>query len=118
MNNISFLIIFLFLLGSSPFISSQDEITAAQLEALQNLSNSQTGTGEQYEEVYTYEGPKTLTNIEDQEKITECTSEECVFGYTLFNASPSTFVLSSNVPVPPSYTLGPGDQLIIEYFGF
>ncbi len=117
MNNISFLIIFLFLLGSSPFVSSQDEITAGQLEALKKISNSQTGIGEEYEEVYTYEGPKTLTDLEDQEKINECASEECVFGYTLFNASPSTFVMSSNVPVPPSYTLGPGDQLIIEYFG-
>ncbi len=41
----------------------------------------------------------------------------CVFGYDLFRSAPTTFALSSDIPVPPSYTLGPGDELRIEYYG-
>ena len=43
--------------------------------------------------------------------------EICVFGYDLFRSAPTTFALSSDIPVPPSYTLGPGDELRIEYYG-
>jgi len=43
--------------------------------------------------------------------------DDCVFGYDLFRSTPTTFALSSDVPVPPSYTLGPGDELRIEYYG-
>ena len=42
---------------------------------------------------------------------------DCVYGYDLFRSTPTTFALSSDVPVPPSYTLGPGDKIRIEYYG-
>lgn len=41
----------------------------------------------------------------------------CIYGYDFFRNTPTTFALSSNVPVPANYTLGPGDKLKIEYFG-
>ncbi len=48
----------------------------------------------------------------------ECEPEEqCIYGYDLFNKSPTTFALSSTVAVPANYLLGPGDQVKIEYFG-
>lgn len=43
--------------------------------------------------------------------------EKCIFGYELFNKSPTTFALSSDIAVPANYILGPGDQLKIDYYG-
>lgn len=42
---------------------------------------------------------------------------ECIYGYDLFNEIPTTFALSSNIPIPQDYILGPGDKISIEYFG-
>jgi len=39
------------------------------------------------------------------------------FGYDLFDHPISTFAPSTNVPVPPSYVLGPGDQLEMQFYG-
>jgi protein involved in polysaccharide export with SLBB domain len=39
------------------------------------------------------------------------------FGYDLFQASATTFETSPNVPPPPSYILGPGDEVIITVWG-
>ena len=39
------------------------------------------------------------------------------FGYELFSEVPTTFAPATDVPVPVDYVMGPGDQLIIEYFG-
>ncbi|MEL6200484.1 MAG: SLBB domain-containing protein, partial [Pseudomonadota bacterium] len=39
------------------------------------------------------------------------------FGYDLFSDVPTSFAPATDVPVPADYVMGPGDQLIIEYFG-
>ena len=39
------------------------------------------------------------------------------FGYDLFSDVPTTFAPATDVPVPADYVMGPGDQLVIEYFG-
>jgi polysaccharide export outer membrane protein len=39
------------------------------------------------------------------------------FGYDLFNRSPSTFAPVTNVPVPSDYTIGPGDELDVQFYG-
>jgi polysaccharide export outer membrane protein len=39
------------------------------------------------------------------------------FGYELFTRKVSTFAPSTNVPVPSSYVVGPGDQLNVQLFG-
>ena len=44
-------------------------------------------------------------------------AERCIFGYELFNKTPTTFALSTDTPVPADYILGPGDEIKIEYFG-
>ena len=49
---------------------------------------------------------------EDNEKC-----KKCIYGYNLFKEAPTTFALSSNMPVPSDYVLGPGDKLRIDYFG-
>ena len=48
----------------------------------------------------------------------ECKEEEqCIYGYELFNKSPTTFALSSDISVPADYVLGPGDELKLDYYG-
>jgi protein involved in polysaccharide export with SLBB domain len=40
-----------------------------------------------------------------------------VFGYDMFNVSPSSFVPLAPTSVPPDYTLGPGDNVIVNLWG-
>lgn len=39
------------------------------------------------------------------------------FGYQLFAASPNTFSPAADIPVPPEYVLGPGDELQMQLYG-
>jgi len=39
------------------------------------------------------------------------------FGYELFEGSPSTFAPVTEIPVPSEYTLGPGDELSLQFYG-
>jgi polysaccharide biosynthesis/export protein len=39
------------------------------------------------------------------------------FGYYLFKGAPVTFAPATDVPVPPDYIIGPGDQVRIQLFG-
>ncbi len=39
------------------------------------------------------------------------------FGYELFSGSPSTFAPATNIPVPSTYVMGPGDTVIIQLYG-
>jgi protein involved in polysaccharide export with SLBB domain len=39
------------------------------------------------------------------------------FGYDIFNYSPTTFQPSVNIPVPNSYVIGPGDEVVITLWG-
>lgn len=39
------------------------------------------------------------------------------FGYVLFSGAPTTFAPATEVPVPPEYVLGPGDEIKVQLFG-
>lgn len=39
------------------------------------------------------------------------------FGYELFAGTPSTFAPVSDIPVPSDYIMGPGDTLVVQYYG-
>lgn len=39
------------------------------------------------------------------------------FGYDIFRNVPSTFAQVNDVPVPPDYTIGPGDALELQFLG-
>ena len=39
------------------------------------------------------------------------------FGYKLFDDVPSTFAPATDIPVPPDYVIGPGDNVIVSLFG-
>ena len=39
------------------------------------------------------------------------------FGYDLFEGVPTTFAPATDIPVPPDYVIGPGDTVVVQYFG-
>jgi len=39
------------------------------------------------------------------------------FGYELFAGTPTTFAPATNIPVPSTYIVGPGDTVIIQLYG-
>jgi polysaccharide export outer membrane protein len=39
------------------------------------------------------------------------------FGYDLFASEPSTFAPVTDIPVPPEYVLGPGDEIKVQLYG-
>ena len=39
------------------------------------------------------------------------------FGYDLFIDAPTTFAPATDIPIPPDYIIGPGDNIKIIYFG-
>lgn len=44
-------------------------------------------------------------------------TQKKIFGFKLFHNKNLTFNPSLNIPTPPGYTLGPGDQLLIDVYG-
>ena len=65
--------------------------------------------------------PPTPDQIRLQKRIAEdeieCVEAKCIFGYKLFREYPTSFVALEETPITSSYTLGPGDELIINYYG-
>ena len=56
--------------------------------------------------------------IEDSGLTTETTRLDVVpFGYDIFAGAPSTFAPANNIPVPADYVLGPGDNLVVQFYG-
>lgn len=39
------------------------------------------------------------------------------FGYDVFGEAPTTFALTTDIPVPADYRVGPGDNVTVELFG-
>lgn len=44
-------------------------------------------------------------------------TQKKIFGYTLFYNKEVNFNPSLNIPTPPNYVLGPGDQVLIDVYG-
>ncbi|MGB2272601.1 MAG: polysaccharide biosynthesis/export family protein, partial [Pseudomonadales bacterium] len=39
------------------------------------------------------------------------------FGYELFEGAPSSFMPATDIPIPSEYVIGPGDNIIVQYYG-
>lgn len=73
----------------------------------------------------TYQNPQVIeprTPVNDNEqnrKVNQKNQETGLkrFGLELFAGSPSTFAPISDVPVPADYTVGAGDEIVIQLFG-
>lgn len=101
-------------------------VDRAQAERVRELYERQTGTnvstmqGTDINEVRIREKKKDgdssiLDNAEKKNKFTS--DEESVFGRNIFNTKNLTFEPSNNIPTPPNYQLGPGDEIIIDIWG-
>ena len=107
---IKYLLISSFLISISSIGAAPKTPTPEQIRELETLRITE-GLDEEEE----FEEPMTSTLKEDDLEYEEC--KDCIYGFELFRSTPTTFALSSDIPVPPDYTLGPGDKIKIEYYG-
>jgi protein involved in polysaccharide export with SLBB domain len=108
----------------SPLISPEQEMLLKELpsdqrKAMEKKIKESNKLSEDIEEVFKSRDGLLLERPElqeeEEEKKYKC--EECIYGYDLFRFSPSTFAPANIVPVSFSYILGPGDELIVSYYG-
>ena len=103
---IKYLLIFSF---PSLFLSAMAAAEVPSVEDIQALESLKAGKDILQEDAYIE--VQTSTTKDEEPCL------ECIFGYDFFNSTPTTFALSSNVPLPTDYTLGPGDKILVEFFG-
>ena len=73
---------------------------------------------EQFEEFSTItERPERKLLSLDEQEIYEERSKNWIYGYEIFQTSPTTFAPATDIPVSEDYVLGPGDQLNIQIYG-
>ena len=53
----------------------------------------------------------------EKQKMRGVDSNLSQFGYQLFAGTPNTFSPATDIPVPPEYVLGPGDELQMQFYG-
>tara|TARA_B100000212_G_scaffold298715_1_gene243048 strand:- start:6321 stop:8129 length:1809 start_codon:yes stop_codon:yes gene_type:complete len=89
-------------------------LPADQQANIRNKMEEADGINQELEEVF--EDFNTVTKRPEQkEKENEEPSK--IFGYDIFSGAPTTFAQSTNIPVPSNYIIGPGDELIFQFFG-
>ncbi len=92
------------------FTQTQIQELRRRIEAL-NSNEAGTAAGIQ-------EKDTTRAEIFSQkEMITPTLEERRIFGFNFFNSRNLTFEPGLNMPVSPSYVLGPGDELLIDIWG-
>ena len=124
----------IFLIFPAYFLSEETEITEDQLRLLDALPADQKGrvlekmqlaTDLESEIEATFQSaptalkrPKEKVLTEEEVREYKKKSRNWVYGYEIFDQSPTTFVTGTeDIPVPEDYLLGPGDKLKIELFG-
>ena len=66
-----------------------------------------------FEEVISLVKKPELKDLKDQDGY----CSECIYGFNFFQFSPSTFAPSDDTPINSSYSMGPGDKLLVNYYG-
>ncbi len=126
--SIKFLKILFFVFFSNLILSVDFEVSETQKKMLETLPPDQRtnimlkmqqagSMQEDLEEVFEKESflverPE-LEDLEEEEKY----CEECIYGYNLFRFSPTSFAATNQVPLTSTYTLGPGDEVEVTYYG-
>ena len=122
-------IAFALLISIFPYsVIGQDDLPPEQLAMLEQLPPDQresikeklrVATGLQgeieqaFEEVISLVKKPELKDLKDQEGY----CSECIYGFNFFQFSPSTFAPSDDTPINSSYSMGPGDKLLVNYYG-
>ena len=83
------------------------------MEKMESASTLTTEIEEKFEEGTSMSLKPELKDLEDSEDY----CPECIYGYNFFQYSPTTFAPVDTTPVTPSYVLGPGDQIIVNFYG-
>ena len=72
----------------------------------------------------TFEEVKTVTERPEERLMTKeemeaynQASKDWIFGYEIFDSSPTTFAPATDIPIPDDYVLGPGDQVRAVLYG-
>ena len=109
-------------------VIGQDDLPPEQLAMLEQLPPDQresikeklrVATGLQgeieqaFEEVISLVKKPELKDLKDQDGY----CSECIYGFNFFQFSPSTFAPSDDTPINSSYSMGPGDKLLVNYYG-
>tara|TARA_B100001175_G_C19493638_1_gene634020 strand:- start:173 stop:1972 length:1800 start_codon:yes stop_codon:yes gene_type:complete len=127
MNAISYKItslIFLFFISFNLLaeISPEQQLMIEQLppdqrnnimQKMESATSLQTEIDEAFEEGSSLAIKPELKDLED----TENYCPECIYGFNFFQYSPTTFAPVDNSPVAPDYVLGPGDKLVVNFYG-
>ena len=106
-------------------LSAEDAITPAQAEMLKTLPPDQRdliqskmldakSLNNELQDLFESK-TQSLTERPKEDEKEKC--EECIFGYDYFQYSPTTFAPVDTTPVTPGYVLGPGDQIIVNFYG-
>ena len=122
-------IAFALLISILPYsVIGQDDLPPEQLAMLEQLPPDQresikeklrVATGLQgeieqaFEEVISLVKKPELKDLKDQDGY----CSECIYGFNFFQFSPSTFAPSDDTPINSSYSMGPGDKLLVNYYG-
>ncbi len=109
-NKITKILIFLLSLGFYSSINTQEsQLSIEELRELESQKQEQSiiKDEEKFLEIQ--------TTVKRDPEEDDCL--DCIYGYELFDETPTTFALSTNVPVPQEYVMAPGDKIKIEYFG-
>lgn len=123
----------LFLVALPRFAQSLDEEVKAKLQQqyLEDKLQPQEGDIPKYKTPEVYEQTEPVEEVKKETEtfvptpvasgtpgIPKASPDELQpFGYNMFNVSPSTFAPIAPTSVPPDYTLGPGDNIIVNLWG-
>lgn len=116
------------ILFTSALVGEEFQPSTAQLQMLEQLppdqranilSKMQMGAGLQEEIQETFEEATNLVLRPELEDITDLENycPDCIYGFNFFQYSPTTFAPVDNSPVNSDYRIGPGDNLIVNFYG-
>lgn len=128
MNKKSLVIFLLTTLYASSILTETFEPSAAQLQMLEQLPPDQrasvlgkmeSGASLQEEIQETFEEASNLVLRPELQDLAapDQSCPECIYGYSFFQYSPTTFAPVDNSPVNPDYIIGPGDNLEVNFYG-
>ena len=80
-------------------------------------ATSMTGTDQNEARLREETKDETSALLDEQPTTQELAQEEQVFGRNIFNTRNLTFEPNNNMPTPPNYRLGPGDEVVIDIWG-
>ncbi len=83
------------------------------LEKMETASDLQEEIEETFDSELSLIKKSELEDIEDSDLF----CRDCIYGYNFFLYSPTTFAPVNNFPVTANYVLGPGDKLLINFYG-